>query len=281
MDGQSQRAKAEAFAKLHDGPGILLLPNAWDLGSAVIMEEAGFPALATTSAGIAYAMGSADGERLGRDAMLDVVARIAERVSVPLSADLETGYGSTPDDVAETIRRAIAAGAVGANNEDGTIGGEAPLFEVELGAERIRAARQAADAAGMPFVVNARADCYLRLGEADAGEKFAETLRRADAYREAGADCIFVPGVADGRTIRQLAKEIDAPLNVLGAFSGTSVAPLKELEDMGVRRVSLGGSLSLAVLAMVRRAADELLSDGTFGYAPTAMTNAEANRLFG
>jgi 2-methylisocitrate lyase-like PEP mutase family enzyme len=204
MESQEQRARGEKFRSLHAGPDLLLLPNAWDGGSAVLMEKAGFQAIATTSSGIAFAQGRPDGERIGRARMLEVVARIAERVSIPVSADLETGYGDSPEDVAETIRQAIAAGAVGANVEDGTTDGTAPLLPLEHAAERLRAARAAADAGGVPFVLNGRTDPYLRLREASPEERFAETVRRAHAYQEAGADCIFVPGVADAASRRQV-----------------------------------------------------------------------------
>ena len=273
------RAKAELFAKLHLGPDILMLPNAWDVGSAVIMAQAGFPAIATTSAGVAVACGYADGENIGRDQMLEAVARIADKVSVPVTADLETGYGPHPADVNDTIRQAISIGLVGANIEDSGLDASTPLQEIEGAADRIRAARAAADAADIPFVINARADCYLKRPKLDPSDNFAETVRRAEAYLEAGAGCIFVPGVADAETIAGLVREIDAPINLLGAFSGTAALPLPELQRLGVRRVSLGGSLSLAVLAMVRRVCEEILTEGTFSYAPSALTNAEMNRM--
>ncbi len=279
MSTNDQRAKAELFAKLHRGPDILMLPNAWDVGSAVIMAQAGFAAIATTSAGIAVACGYADGEIIGRSQMLEVAARIAAKVAVPVTADLETGYGPQPSDVAETIRQAIAAGLVGANIEDGALDAGAPLRDIEGASDRIRAARETADAAGIPFVVNARVDCFLKRPKVDRADNFAETVRRAQAYLEAGAGCIFVPGVADEETITALVREIGAPINLLGAFSGTSGLPLSDLQRIGVRRVSLGGSLSLAALGLVRRVCEELRSEGTFSYASKALTNAEMNRL--
>ena len=279
MPNDDQRAKAELFAKLHLGPDILMLPNAWDVGSAVIMARAGFPAIATTSAGIAVACGHADGERISRSQMLEVAGRIVAKVSVPVTADLETGYGPEPSDVAETIRQAIAVGLVGANIEDGAIGGSDPLINAEAMSDRVRAARAAADAANIRFVINARVDCFLKRPKADQADNFAETVRRAQAYKEAGADCIFIPGVADADILTPLVKEIDSPINVLGASSGTSALPLAELQRIGIRRVSLGGSLSLAALAMVRRVCEEIQRDGTFSYASEALSNAEMNRL--
>lgn len=277
-DRNALRAQATLFKTLHEGPDILILPNAWDVGSAVIMAQAGFPAIATTSSGIAFAQGYPDGERISRDEMLQVVARIARKVSVPVTADLEAGYGPRPEDVAETVRRAIRAGVVGANFEDGTGRASDPLFDLTLGAERIRAAREAADAEGVPFVVNARTDGYLRrreLGKAN----FDDAVRRANAYREAGADCLFVPGVVDAETIGKLVAAIDGPLNILAALSGVPAPPLAELQALGVARVSIGGSLALAALALVRRSAEELLAAGTYSYAGDALANAELNRL--
>lgn len=275
----TQRAKGEAFRSLHRGPELLLLPNAWDAGSAVLMENSGFRAIATTSSGIAFAQGRPDGEKIGRSRMLEVVARIAERVSIPVSADLETGYGAEPEDVAETIREAIAAGAVGANVEDGTADAGEPLLPLERSVDRLRAARAAADSSGIPFVLNGRTDPYLRLRAAPPEERFAESVRRAHAYREAGADCIFVPGVADAATIGRLVQEIGAPVNVLGAFSGASAPALLELQRLGVRRVTIGGSVALYAWRAVRRALEEMRASGTFSYASEAISNAEMNRL--
>ena len=278
MESQEQRARGEKFRSLHAGPDLLLLPNAWDGGSAVLMEKAGFQAIATTSSGIAFAQGRPDGERIGRARMLEVVARIAERVSIPVSADLETGYGDSPEDVAETIRQAIAAGAVGANVEDGTTDGIAPLLPLERAVERLRAARAAADAGGVPFVLNGRTDPYLRLRDASPEERFAETVRRAHAYQEAGADCIFVPGVADAATIGRLVREI-GPINVLGAFSGVAAPALSELRRLGVRRVTIGGSVAQYAWSAARRALEEIRTAGTFSYAAEAISHAEMNRL--
>jgi 2-methylisocitrate lyase-like PEP mutase family enzyme len=279
MVEQTQHTKGAAFRKLHQGPEILLLPNAWDVASAVLMEQAGFPAIATTSSGVALANGFPDGEHIGRSRMLEIVARIAERVKVPVSADLEGGYGPQPDDVAETIRQAIGVGVVGANIEDSAHAGNQPLVPTPLAAERVRAGASTAKATGVPFVLNARIDVYLRDARGNEAERFAETIRRAHAYRDAGADSLFIPGVSDPTTIRRLATEIGLPLNVLGAFSGRSAPPLHELQALGVRRVTLGGSLAMYGWAMVLRALAEVRSTGRFEYATHAMSNAELNRL--
>lgn len=278
MDKNTLQAKAALFGKMHEGPDILILPNAWDVGSAVILAEAGFPAIATTSAGIAVARGFPDGEHITREEMLDNVARIVNCVSVPVTADLEMGYGSTPEEVGETIRQAIAAGVVGVNIEDGTGRREQPLMEVSVASERIRAAREAADAAGVPIIVNARADTYLATRERGEAE-FEDTIVRANAYKSAGADCIFVPGIFDRELIGRIVDAVACPLNVLGALSGRAGMPLSELQELGVARVSIGGSLSLAALGLVRRVAQDLLGAGTFDYATDALSNAELNKL--
>ena len=274
-----QAQKGEQFAKSHVEPGIVVLPNAWDAGSAVMMVEAGFPAIATTSAGIAFTMGLPDGQHISRHRMLECVSRIVAAVPVPVTADLEAGYGARPEDVAATVRGAIEAGAVGCNIEDATGRSEQPLFDFELACDRIRAGAESARSAGMPFVLNARTDPYLvRHGSADVN--FAEAVRRANAFREAGADCLFVPGPLDAETIGRLVREIHGPLNVLGARGGSASAlSIPELGRLGVRRVSIGGSLSVAALGFVQQAMRELREHGTFGYAPSAPSNAGINAI--
>jgi 2-methylisocitrate lyase-like PEP mutase family enzyme len=209
--------------------------------------------------------------------MLDCVARIVAAVPVPVTADLEAGYGARPEDVATTVRGAIEAGAVGCNIEDATGRSDQPLFDFELACDRIRAGAEAARRAGWPFVLNARTDPYLTRRGADAAN-FTEAVKRANAYREAGADCLFVPGPMDADTIGRLVREIRGPLNVLGARGGSASAlSIADLERLGVKRVSIGGSLSVAALAFVQRAMRELREQGTFGYAPAALSNASIN----
>jgi 2-methylisocitrate lyase-like PEP mutase family enzyme len=276
----NETEKGEHFVRSHTNVGIVVLPNAWDVGSAIMMVEQGFPALATTSAGIAFTLGLADGQHLSRDAMLECVARIAAAVPVPVTADLEAGYGASPDDVAATVRGALQAGAVGCNIEDAAGHPDPVLFDIELGCDRIRAGAEAVRAAGSPpFVLNARTDPYLVRRGADAAN-FAEAVRRANAYREAGANCLFVPGPMDADTIGRLVREIDGPLNVLGARGGSgSALSIADLERLGVKRVSLGGSLCVAVLAFVQRSLQELRESGTFGYARAALSNASVNAV--
>ena len=261
--------KAAALLALHSGPGFVL-PNAWDAGSARILEQVGFPAIATTSAGIAWSCGVPDGGALDRDTMLGHVARIAAAVGVPVTADLEAGYGDTPDDVGRTVARAVEIGAVGANIEDA---GKTGLFGIDEAVDRIAAARAAAPAG--TFVLNARTDTYFTGTKEDV---FAETVHRAVRYLEAGADCVFVPGVVEPDTIRRLATAIPGPLNVVAGLANTIDAPT--LFSMGVKRVSLGGSLARAALSMVERAGRELHDSGTLGFLEGAMGYADLQRRF-
>jgi len=252
-------SQADTLRRLHvEGP-MLVLPNAWDAGSARIFVEAGFAALATTSAGIAFSLGYPDGERISRDEMLAAVARITRRISVPITADMEAGYGQTPDAVAETARRVIDAGAIGMNLEDRME--EKPLIEFSLAVERVRAARRAADSTGVRLVLNARTDAF-EAPELPRDKRLGEAVRRGNAFREAGADSVFVPFVGDRGTIEQLVQQIHAPVNILG----TPNAPtLKELAALGVRRVTFGSAPMRATLGLVRRMAREWKEKGTYG----------------
>jgi 2-methylisocitrate lyase-like PEP mutase family enzyme len=254
-----QREKAESLLRLHQPGAALLLPNAWDAASARLFEDAGFPAIGTTSAGIAYAQGYRDGECIGRDAMVQVIARIASAVQVPVTADIEAGYGAAPAEVAKTIQGVIAAGAVGVNLEDSTGEPAGLLYPVAAQAARIAAARTEAQRAGLPLVINARIDTYLASGGAQQA-RFDETVHRARAYLQAGADSIFVPFVTDASLIQRLVRAIPGPLNIL-ALPGTPVAP--ELFKLGVARVSIGVRAMLATMGVVRSIARELHEHGS------------------
>ena len=262
--------RASAFLALHHGPGFVL-PNAWDPGSARMLAQLGFPAIATTSAGIAWSLGVPDGGAVDLDTMLEKVAAIVAAVDVPVTADLESGYGDDPQDVARTVLRATEIGVVGGNLED-TDGGT--LFGIEEATERITAARAAAPREA--FVLNARTDAYFFGG---ASDPFAETVARAQRYIEAGADCVFVPGVNDEDTIRRLAAEIPAPLNIVAGLA-SHVIPAPELFALGVKRVSLGGSLARVVLTALERAGRELIDTGTLGFLDGALPYAEVQRRF-
>ncbi|MFF9133114.1 isocitrate lyase/phosphoenolpyruvate mutase family protein [Streptomyces sp. NPDC014806] len=268
------RDQALAFRSLHVPGRPLVLPNAWDTTSARIVEDAGAAAVATTSAGLAWALGAADGDRLDRDRALDAVAQITGAVRVPVTADVESGYAADAAGVGDTIRRVIAAGAVGVNIEDALYGsGEDALRPVAEQAERLAAAREAADAVGVPLFVNARIDTFLRgAGGVDL------TLERAAAFLAAGADGIFVPGVVDPVAVKALAEGIDAPLNVMAGPGAPSVA---ELAALGVARVSIGSGIAQAAHAVVRRAARELLGEGTYGALAGGLDYGELNALLG
>jgi 2-methylisocitrate lyase-like PEP mutase family enzyme len=270
------REKAEALRRLHAGPRALILANAWDVASARLVEVAGYPAIATSSAGVAFALGYPDGQRISRAEMLDMVRRIARAVKVPVTADVEAGYGTTAQAAAETARGVAAAGAVGMNLEDTGEGGR--LLPVELQVERVRAARAAGDTAGVPLVINARTDAFGVDDVAD-DRRPEEAVRRANAYLRAGADCAFVPFVADRAVIGRLAREIQGPLNVLGTPGSPPVA---ELERLGVRRISIGGGLARAAYGRARQVAIEVKEKGTFeALRESAISFAELQRLLG
>lgn len=255
----TQREKAESLLRLHQPGAALLLPNAWDAASARLFEQAGFPAIGTTSAGIAFAQGYRDGEQIGRDEMVQVIARIVSAVHVPVTADIEAGYGAAPAKVAQTIQRVIAAGAVGVNLEDSTGDPAGLLYPLAAQTARIAAARAEAQRAELPLVLNARIDTYLADGEPQA--RFDETVRRANAYLRAGADSIFVPFISDPALIQRLVRAIPGPLNILAQPSASS-AP--ELFKLGVARVSIGVSAMLATMGLVRSIARELHEHGTY-----------------
>lgn len=273
---EQQREKADVLLLLHHQPHILVLPNAWDAASAKIFERAGFGAIATTSAGIASSYGYPDGEYISRDEMLECVKRIVASVAVPVTADMEAGYGAAAEEVAETARRVLQAGAVGLNLEDGRRDPTHPLEDITIQVEKIRAVRKVAEAEGIHLVINARTDVYERLDHTDPS-LLKQAVERGNAYRQAGADCIFVID-ADGKdTIRQLVREIQAPVNIL-AHAGSPT--IRELEEMGVARVSFGSIPMRASMTRVAQIAGELKQTGTYGFARGILTYAEANSYF-
>jgi len=276
MDIQAQGRKAELLRKLHGGLRMLVLPNAWDVASARVLEELGYPAIATTSAGVAFSLGYPDGQRVSRDEMLEVVERIACAVRVPVTADMEAGYGTTLADMAETAKAIVAAGAVGLNLEDVTGETESSQVNTELQAEKIRTIRRVSASLGVPLVINARTDAYLMPIGAEA-TRFERTVERLRAYRAAGADCVFAPGVKERELIEKLVKAVAAPLNILVT---PGCPPIPELEELGVARASIGSGVMRSTLGLVRRIGKELLETGT--YASTfegAIPFAEVNAL--
>jgi 2-methylisocitrate lyase-like PEP mutase family enzyme len=266
----SQRDMALRFHELHRTGGILVLPNAWDASSARVFELAGARAIATTSAGVAASLGYPDGEQVPSALMIGVVERIVATVDVPVSVDAEAGYGTDVAEVRETVRAVLAAGGVGVNLEDG-------LHDPEWLVERIVATREVAAAANVPLFVNARTDLYMRRTR-DPAAQLDEALKRLRAYQAAGADGLFAPGLADPETIRRIVAAVDRPLNIL-AFAG--VPPARELERLGVARVSVGSGPMRATLGLVRRIAEELLGAGTYArFLEGAPSHAEVNAMF-
>jgi 2-methylisocitrate lyase-like PEP mutase family enzyme len=273
MDRQSQIDKAHAFRDMHDRNSILLLPNAWDAGSARLFAQRGFAAVATTSGGVAWSLGCADGEQAPVAEVVAAIARITRVVDVPVTADIEAGYGDTPAAVGDTVRAVIEAGAVGVNLEDGRHDGLRGCAEA---AERIAGARAAATAAGVPIVINARVDCWITPA-ADETVRFADAVRRARAYLAAGADCIYPIGLGDPVVLAALVKTIDAPVNV-GARPG--MPGLAELARIGVARVSTATRFAAIALGAVDQAAQAMRASGGFDSLAPSLSHADVQKLF-
>jgi 2-methylisocitrate lyase-like PEP mutase family enzyme len=269
--------KANALRALHHTGKVLLLPNVWDVASARTIEKAGFPAIATTSAGIAFSLGYPDGQKISRSEMLAQVARIARAVKVPVTADAEAGYGERPEDAAQTAHEVIEAGAVGMNFEDGTDDPLRPLIDLPLQLERIRAIREAGAKSGVSLVLNARTDVYLaQVGPPET--RYDHTLRRLRAFCDAGADCVFAPCVSDPETIVRLVKDVQCPVNILAGPGSPSVL---ELQSLGVARVSLGSAPMRATLGLLRKMADELKASGTYRSLDGAPAHGDVNKMLG
>ena len=276
MTKDDQNQLADAFRRAHRGP-LLLLPNAWDAMSARQFEAAGFGAIATTSGGLAWALGFADGEKAPWREVVAAHERIVRAVRVPVTADIEAGYGETPEQVGKSIAEIIATGVAGFNLEDGTPRADMPVRPIEDAVARIRAAREAADAAGVPAVINARVDLYIK-NVGDPASRFDETVRRGKAYLAAGADCIYPFGLADMDIIARLVKALDhAPINIV-ARAGTP--PVAELERIGVARVSIAASATLAVMSLIKQIGEGLRAGGRFDGLEHSMNRPEAQKLF-
>jgi 2-methylisocitrate lyase-like PEP mutase family enzyme len=272
---KSQQEKTSIFRQLHQGPPILVLPNAWDALSARIFSTLGFPAIATTSSGIANCLGYADGQNIPVDEMLFMIERIVNSVDVPVTADIEAGYSNDPEKLSQTIAAVIALGAVGINLEDSSSRGE--LVDIAAQTEKIRTVRKAASSPGADLFINARTDAYL-LGIGGPEERFPDTINRARAYREAGADSIFIPGVTDEQVIENLVRNIPAPINILG---GANAPPACVLEKLGVARVSVGSGPARACASLARTIGVELRDSGTYSsFTRDAVSYQELNSLF-
>ena len=256
---RSQKDKARDFRELHHGKRILILPNAWDVPSARVFENEGFPAVATSSAGLMVSLGYPDGEVMGRNEFVSAVERIARILAVPLSVDIVAGFGKTTKEVVATVRAILKAGGIGINIEDFAHATKT-LFPVERQIENVKAIRRLGVTVGVPLVINARTDA-LRFGIGDEEAKFEEAVRRAIAYRDAGADCVYPMGLTEAASIRRFVKELEFPINVMVR---KDLPPVGELERLGVARVSFGPSASYAAMGLLKRAAHEVLERGTY-----------------
>jgi 2-methylisocitrate lyase-like PEP mutase family enzyme len=276
MIKDSQKQQAEAFRQKHRAPPLLLLPNAWDAMSARVFEAARFDAIATTSGGVAWALGFSDGEKAPWNEVVAATERIVRTVRVPVTADIEGGYGETPDKVASSVAEIIRTGVVGINLEDSTPHADTPMRTIDDAVDRIRAARDAARTAGVPIVINARVDLYLKhIGDDET--RFAETVRRGKAYIAAGADCLFPFGLTDVKIIADLVAALKVPMNIVGKAWGPNVS---QLEKLGVARVSTASGPSLVAMSLTRQIADELRAKGEFEVFETLITRPEAQKLF-
>jgi 2-methylisocitrate lyase-like PEP mutase family enzyme len=273
--GRTQKGAAEKLRALH-AAGVLMLPNAWDAGSAAMIALAGAQAIATTSGGIAWSLGHADGQRLTRAEMIERVGEIVAAVTIPVTADIEGGYGPGPEDVAVTVEAVIAAGAVGVNIEDSRAPG-GPLFDPAEQAARIQAARAASVSAGLPeLFINARTDVFL-YGIGVRQARLDHVLARSFAYAKTGADSLFVPGLTDLQVINELAEASPLPVNVM---AGPGAPPVAELAAAGVRRVSTGTAIAQAAYTLATRAATELLTTGSYTVLEQALDFGTINSLF-
>lgn len=278
MNIQAQRDKAKRLLDLHHQQSLLVLPNIWDPLGARLLQDSGYPAAATASAAVAYSQGFDDGENIPFQRMLEIIGSIASAVDIPVTADVESGYAETPDDVAENIRQVLKAGAVGINFED-SMKDSGTLRPVDSQCRRIAAIRSMADQEGIPLVINARVDVYVNHSGPANAESLAETVTRAQAYLEAGADCIYPILLGDLDSLKSLAHQINAPINVLAT---ATLPPMSELLAAGVKRLSLGPGLLKATLACMRNIVTELKATGSYAsFTRNAMPSSEIRRILG
>ena len=270
---RTQEEKGSAFRALHERDSAFIIPNPWDIGTARILAQLGFEALATTSAGYAFSVGQRD-NTIGRDAMMAHVSAIVSATELPVSADLENGFGDEPETVAETIQLAAATGLVGCSIEDSTNRPSDPIFTHTLAVERVRAAADVAHALPFPFTLTGRAENYL-VGRRD----LKDTIKRLQAYQEAGADVLYAPGLVTKADIAAVVSSVDRPVNVIIGVQGMRLS-LADLSELGVRRVSVGGALSRAALGAFLRAAREMREHGTFDFTEEAVSFRDISAMF-
>lgn len=269
----TQRQKGEGFRALHHRDHAFIIPNPYDVGTARLLAQLGFEALATTSAGYAFSLGLRD-NRVGRDMMMEHVAQIAAATDLPVSADLENGYGDAPEICAETIRLGSSAGLAGGSIEDATQNPADPIYEIKFAAERVRAAAEAVRALPYPFTLTARAENFIN-GRPD----LRDTIARLQAFQEAGADVLYAPGLTSREDIAAVVKSVDRPVNVVMGLSGAQLSQA-ELSALGVKRISIGSALSRAALGAFLRAAREMQHSGTFDFAKDAVAYRDVNEMF-
>jgi len=272
MVTKDQKTKAETFLKLHTQKEILVLLNSWDPGSSKLVEASGFKAVATTSMGISASLGYPDCQKIPFSEMMDAIAKIAGRVSIPVTADVEGGFGKNLDEILSCIGKIIESGIVGINIED-SVNLSPKLVEIPEFCERLKAIRNLSDRLGFHLVINARTDGFLTSSGAPEG-RLKHAIERGNKYREAGADCIFVPGIWSRDDISALIKEIAAPINILANPTNAPSLPpsVAELEELGVARLSLGASVTKAALLLIKKIADELLTDGSYNTLSASLT---------
>ncbi len=273
MVSSIQKEKAELFLKYHHDKEILVLLNSWDIGSSKLIEACGYKAIATTSMGIAASLGYPDCQVIQLSEMIEVITGVVNAVQVPVTVDIEAGYGNSLNEIIESVKKIIATGIVGINIEDSMDLNPVLVDEMEF-CERISAIRALSDSMGFHLVINARTDSFYT-SSGSAREKLSESIKRGNKYREAGADCIFVQPVSDKDTIATLVKEIHAPINILAnpGIGGGGIPPsVNELQDLGVARISLGSGLMKATLALIKKVADELSEKGTYDFLLDTLT---------
>ncbi len=268
--------KADKFKNLHLDGDTFIMANAWNAGSSVLLEESGFKAIGTTSAGIAFQHGLPDSEgAVSFELALEETRKIAKAVNIPVSMDAENGYGDSAELVAKNMNKIVSTSVVGANIEDYTGIKEKPLYDSKLARERIQSAKEAVADIGYPFALTARTDCFLT----NHPTALKEAISRANQYREAGADCLFVPGVKDIETIKTLVKEINGPISIVMGLTGSPIS-LIELKAAGVARISIGGSLARTTYDLIRNASKEMLEKGTFEFSNIQIADNELCNLF-
>jgi len=272
MVSSIQKEKAKLFLKYHQNKEILVLLNSWDIGSSKLIEASGYKAIATTSMGIAASLGYPDCQIIQLSEMIEVITGIVKAVQVPVTVDIEAGYGNNLNEIIDSVKKFIATGIVGVNIEDSLDLSPVLIDETEF-CERISAIRALSDSLGFHLVINARTDSFY-VSAGSPQEKLSESIKRGNKYREAGADCIFVQPVSDKETISKLVKEINAPINILANPTiGAGITPsIRELQDLGVARVSLGSGLMKATLALIKKVADELFEKGTYNIILDTLT---------